>query len=172
VNWRRLALVIVVVAFVAVVVYYVRKSSSLPAGYQYEERATEEVAPAPSVTTEQVRAVGAKTAVGVVPRDVEADAEEERFIYSSKDVRNPMTPLLAKLDKSATGTGDTRRPARVAVTHRLEGIMWSVSKPLAIIDGNVMGVGEKLRDGSIVTEIGRNFVALKRGGKTFRLVLE
>jgi len=174
VNWRPLALVILVIGLVAIVAYYVKKGSSVPEGYQYEERVAGEDAAAPSGEMAQPGATGVETGPPVSPRDVEGllKEEEETFTYSSKNLRNPMTPLLAKQEAAVARTKDTRRASSASVAHQLIGIIWSATKPLAIIDGNVMGVGEKLRDGSSVAEIGRNFVALKRGGKTFRLVLE
>jgi len=80
--------------------------------------------------------------------------------------------LLTRLERGGTVTEPARGALKVAPAHKLGAIIWSPSNPLAIIDGNVMGVGETLRDGSMVTEIGRNFVALKRDGKKFRLALE
>jgi len=178
VNWRPIVLVVLIVGLIAVGVYYVRKGQSLPEGYQFEERATLEgettAAPGVSTTPAATQAVSTKTAPGPRP-DIQGMLKEEKaFTYSRKNIRNPMAPLLAKPEKVA-GVPQKKaapRDSSSLIAHRLMGIMWSPTKPLAIIDGNVMAVGEKLRDGSIVEEIGRDSVALKRGGKTFRLVLK
>lgn len=171
-NWRRIVFLGLGIVFVVAVVYFVKKGASLPEGYQFEERAVGE-AVSPGVTEQQGTA-GAKPVTVATPDDVEKSLEKEKtFTYSGKTLRNPMAPLLAKPDTGERGR--ERGPQRVGepgLAHRIEGIMWSSANPLAIINGNVVGVGEKLRDGSSVTEISRNFVALKRGGKTFRLVLE
>ena len=173
-NWRPVVLVLVVIALVAIIYYGIKKSSSLPEGYSFEAReqsAASATAP-PSVGTRQPAAPALKT-IAAKPVGVAEDSEEKPFIYSSKKVRNPMAPLLAKQEKTVTQRG-TGQPTKAAPTvrHRLEGIIWSDVRPYAIIDGNTVGVGEKLQDGSSVAEIGRDFVALKRGGKTSRLVLK
>jgi hypothetical protein len=174
VNWRPIVLVVVIVGLIAVGVYFVRKGASLPEGYQFEERATlEGETAAPGVPTAPV-APGVATTTAPGPRpDIQGMLKEEKpFKYSSKNIRNPMAPLLAKPEKVAVMPQATRRDSSSTIAHRLMGIMWSPAKPLAIIDGNVMAVGEKLRDGSVVAEIGRDSVALKRDGKMFRLVLK
>lgn len=170
-NWRPIVFVILIVALIGIGFYFVKRGSSLPAGYRFEERATlegETVAPTgPTVAT--------KTAPLARP-DIHGMLKEEgTFAYSSKDLRNPMAPLLAKPEQvGAIMPQDkgTQRDSSSFIAHRLMGIMWSPTKPLAIIDGNVMAVGEKLRDGSVVAEIGRDSVVLKRDDKTFRLVLK
>jgi len=172
VNWRPLVLVILVIGLVAVGVHYVKKGASLPEGYQYEERPAGEGEVIASGETVPSAAVGTKTSAAPRANLKGMLEEEETFTYSSKNLRNPMTPLLAQADKVPTQKTDTRRASSAFVAHHLTGIMWSPRNPLAIIDGNVMSVGEKLRDGSLVSEIGRDFVALKRDGRTFRLVLE
>jgi len=176
VNWRPIVLVVLIVGLIAVGVYYVRKGSSLPEGYHFEERATPggETAAPGAPTAPATSAVATRTAPGLRPDIKGLLKEEKAFIYSSKNIRNPMAPLLARPEKVAGVPRKKAAPrdSSSVIAHRLMGIMWSSTKPLAIIDGNVMAVGEKLRDGSVVAEIGRDSVALKRGGKTFRLVLK
>ncbi len=170
-NWRPIVLVVLVVGLIAVGLYYMRKGSSLPEGYRFEERAVPEGA---TVAPGAPPAVATMTAPQLRP-DIQRMLKEEKvFTYSGKNLRNPMTPLVAKPEKVAVlpVDRDISRESTAAVAHRLMGIMWSPTNPLAIIDGNVMTVGEKLRDGSVVAEIGRDSVALKRDGKTFRLVLK
>jgi hypothetical protein len=168
VNWRPVVVAVLVIALVAAVFYLVNRSSSLPEGYNYEESAGGATAPSggeaaePALKTVAVRLGGAKQ-----------DAEEEKpFVYSSNKLRNPMAPLLAKPDKTNAQRGTGQRQAAPAAKHKLGGIIWSDVHPYAIIDGNAIGVGEKLRDGSSVAEIGKDFVVLKRGGATSRLVLK
>jgi len=165
-NWRPIVLVILLIGAGAAIYFSFMRGPSMPAGYQYEERPEGALEPG---------APGAAQAQAAKVEQVEKDLEEEKtFVYKSAGLRNPMAPLLRK---PGAGTGaatqGTRRPT-VAVrrTHKIEGIMWSPTKPLAIIDGNVMGVGESLKDGSKVTEIGKRHVVLKRGTSTVRLVLE
>jgi hypothetical protein len=158
------------IGLVAIIVYSVNKK---PEGYNYEAREESAVATAPSGVTEQAPAPTLITVAGAIPGGVEKGSEEEKpFIYSSKKLRNPMAPLLAKPEKATDQRSTGQRRAAPAIKHRLGGIIWSDVHPYAIIDGNAMGVGEKLRDGSSVAEIGKDFVVLKRGGATSRLVLK
>ena len=168
-NWRPIVLVVLVIALAGVVVYTMGRK---PAGYDYEPR--DEAAggqAAPADVTGQPAAPALKTIDAAKPAGV--DNEEKPFVYTVSKLRNPMAPLL---DKPKTGAAPTtagaKRPVVSSVKHKLGGIIWSDTNPYAIIDGNTVGVGEKLRDGSSVAEIGRDFVALQRGGKTFRLVLK
>ena len=162
-NWRPVVIVIVLVALGGVGLYFLTKAPSLPEGYELEQGEVSEPAPGTPVGTEQARAAE----VVRVEKDLE---REEAFIYDSKKLRNPMTPFLTG---STTGIEERApRDAGAALDHKIDGIMWSSTNPLAIIDGNVMGVGDTLKDGSSVTEIGRNHVTLKRGAKRVRLILE
>ncbi len=84
-----------------------------------------------------------------------------------------MTPFVAKPSPSAKKQVTPRPGAgRPVGGHKINGIMWSSTNPLAIIDGNVMGVGESLKDGSSVAEIGKSYVVLKRGARETRLALQ
>lgn len=168
-NWRPVVLAVLVIGLVAVVFYSVKKSSSVPEGYNYEEGAAGAPAPSGSAVVEPVL----KTVAAVPGVAKKAPEEEKPFIYSSSKLRNPMAPLLAKPEKTIAAAGPgQRQQAAPSVKHKLGGIIWSDVHPYAIIDGNAMGVGEKLRDGSSVAEIGKDFVVLKRGGSTSRLVLK
>lgn len=172
-NWRPVVLALAAIGLVAVIYYGIKKSSSLPEGYSFEARqesAGGTTAP-PSVGTGQPAAPPLKT-IAAKPGGVGEDSEEKPFTYSSKKLRNPMAPLLAKPDKTVAPRGSGQPKPAPTVRHRLEGIIWSDVRPYAIIDGNAMGIGEKLRDGSSVAEIGKDFVVLKRGGATSRLVLK
>ena len=169
-NWRPILLIVLGIGLVAIIVYSVNKK---PEGYNYEARVDSTVATAPSGVTEQAPASTLRTVPGAVPGRVEKGLEEEKpFIYSSKKLRNPMAPLLAKPEKTVAQRGTAQPKAAPTVRYRLGGIIWSDVQPYAIIDGNAIGVGEKLRDGSSVAEIGKDFVVLKRGGATSRLVLK
>ncbi len=172
-NWRPVVLVLAAIALVGMIYYGIKKSSSLPEGYSFEAREQTAAGPTvPSVGTGQAAAPALKT-IGGKPAGVAEDSEEKPFIYSSKKVRNPMAPLLAKPEKTVAQMAPGQpKAAPTTVRHRLEGIIWSDVSPYAIIDGNAMGIGEKLRDGSSVAEIGKDFVVLKREGATSRLVLK
>jgi hypothetical protein len=173
VNWRPIILVVLVIALAGVIVYTMGRK---PAGYDYEPReeaAGGQTTPA-GVAGQPAAAPALKTIDAAKPAGVGKDSDEEKpFIYTVSKLRNPMAPLLAKPKKGAATTkAGAKRPVVSSVKHKLGGIIWSDTNPYAIIDGNAVGVGEKLRDGSLVAEIGRDFVALKSGGKTFRLVLK
>lgn len=165
-NWRPIVLVILLIGVGAAIYFSFMRGPSMPADYQYEERPEGALEPG---------APGAAQAQAAKVEQVQKDLEEEKpFVYSRAGLRNPMAPLLRK---PGAGTGAATQGARrpsgtVRRTHRLEGIMWSAAKPLAIIDGNVMGVGKSLKDGSKVTEIGKSHVVLKRGTSTVKLVLK
>lgn len=165
-NWRPVVLVILVVGVGVAIYFSLQKGPSLPEGYQFEER------------PEIVAGPGAAGASGQAPaaqvEQVEKDLEQEKvFVYSSARLRNPMTPFVAKPSPSARQQVTPRPGAgRLVGGHKIDGIMWSSTNPLAIIDGNVMGVGESLKDGSSVAEIGKSYVVLKRGARETRLALQ
>jgi len=153
-------------------VLYVKKSASVPSGYKFEQREVTEPVSTPSAERVERAAVAPASkpvrlakATGVPEVELE---EEKVFIYDSTDLRNPMAPLLAKVDKDAPPGVTTG----VALTHVLDGIIWSPTNPLAIIDRNVVGVGDTLQDGSVMTEVGGDYVVVEYGGKKFRLTLE
>jgi hypothetical protein len=159
-NWRPIVLGVVLVGL-AGAIYYAMKGGAppLPEGYQSGEHAATEAQPgAPEAKVEQVE---------------QSLEQEKSFIYNRAKLRNPMTPFV---EKPSQAPGATRpaapRGAGRLVTHTIDGIMWSPVNPLAIIGGKVIGVGESLKDGSKVTEIGRSYVVLKRGARTVRLVLK
>jgi hypothetical protein len=166
-NWRPIVLVILLIGVGAAIYFSFMRGPSMPPGYQYEER--------PEGALEPGSPGAAAQAPAAKVEQVEKNLEREKvFVYSRAGLRNPMAPYVRKPEPgTGAATQGTGRPGvRVQRTPKLEGIMWSSTRPLAIIDGNVMGVGESLKDGSKVTEIGKRHVVLKRGTSTVKLVLE
>ena len=59
----------------------------------------------------------------------------------------------------------------LALNDSIEGIVWNDKDPLALVNNQVVGIGEELEDGAVVTEITRDTVRFKRNGKRYYLVL-
>lgn len=78
--------------------------------------------------------------------------------YTSKDLRDPFSESV----------GDASAPGPSAAPLSLDGIIWSPKKPLALINGKLVGVGAMI-NGSEVVEIGRENVRISTNGQSFLL---
>jgi hypothetical protein len=110
-----------------------------------------------------------------------AGLEEASIDFSSKRFKNPMTPIVKE--------GDSERPqswgpaqvtevpdllpgvAQLSQDDTIEGIVWNDAEPLALVNDQVVGVGEELEDGAVVTSITQDTVKFSRNGKRYYLVL-
>lgn len=90
----------------------------------------------------------------------------------------PKADTIDKLKARADSLDWTKDPfvyrpaaAGTVVTLRLEGIVWDEVSPKAIISNNIVGVGDKIGESTIV-EIRKEAVVLNDGEKIFELKLE
>jgi type II secretory pathway component PulC len=109
-----------------------------------------------------------------------ATVKESDIAFQKSGFKNPMTPAEGESEKpqSWVPTPVGRTPVVVdpeveilAKDDSIEGIVWNEKDPLALINNQVVGIGEELEDGAVVTEITRDMVRFSRNGKRYYLVL-
>jgi hypothetical protein len=109
--------------------------------------------------------------------DLIAEVSESDLAYRSPAFRNPMLPLIPD-PKAIQFMADLRPSDRdgsgpidaVAMGYSIQGIIWNKVEPLALINNQVVGVGEALDDGAIVTEITPDTAKFIKKGKNYFLV--
>ncbi len=80
-----------------------------------------------------------------VGRAEELDIDAQRLAYRGRDFRNPFRALLpAKIDKIQSG--EAVAPPPLVIT----GVVWNVRKPSAIVDGQLVGLGDVINEAEIV----------------------
>ena len=104
-----------------------------------------------------------------------ASVSEKDLAYRDPAFRDPMSPLIPdpkalkladiRTDDSGIGPIDA-----VAMGYSIQGIIWNKVAPLALINNQVVGVGEALDDGSRVTEITADTAKFTKKGKNYFLV--
>lgn len=106
-----------------------------------------------------------------------AKMTESDITFDGRKFRNPMTPLVEepepkrpKVSGPATKVVAPKTEA-LAMGYSLEGIVWGGSDPLALVNNQVVSVGESLDDGAVITEITRDTVRFIRNGNKYYLVL-
>ncbi len=78
-------------------------------------------------------------------RAEELDVDTTRLAYRGRDFRNPFRALLpAKVDK--TQSMAVVDPPPLVIT----GMVWNARKPSAIVDGQLVGVGDVVNEAEIV----------------------
>jgi hypothetical protein len=102
-----------------------------------------------------------------------ASLEETDIPFEAKTFRNPMKPLVSEADKKS-GTKKPWEPkeeiiATSAVGYTIEGIVWDDAQPLALINNQVVGVGDQLDDGSRILEITKQRVRFTKKGREYFL---
>ena len=103
-----------------------------------------------------------------------AGLSESDIDFSTRDFKNPMSALIHENDSSPSGpaTKVAVSPTdAMAAGYSLEGIVWNNNNPLALVNNQVVGSGEKLEDGAVVTEITRDTVRFNKNGNRYYLVL-
>jgi hypothetical protein len=109
-----------------------------------------------------------------------AELEETDINFAGRRFKNPMTPIAKEGE-------DTQPQVWVPVSNdkpkglpgieelstddTLEGIVWNIKDPLALLNDQVVGVGEELDDGAVVTAITQDTVKFSRNGNRYYLVL-
>lgn len=102
-------------------------------------------------------------------RAVSFKPEEEKFLYASHDKRDPFVPLV---DKKGRPVAVLEGGIQFKISDlSLEGIIWDETKPLAIINDQVVGCGDKV-SGVTVVKIERDKVILNYQNESFDLKME
>ncbi len=109
-----------------------------------------------------------------------ATVKESDIAFHESGFKNPMTPAEAESREpqnwAPTPVVETPVVAEpgveiLATDDSIEGIVWNEKDPLALVNNQVVSVGEELEDGAVVTEITRDTVRFSRNGKRYYLVL-
>jgi hypothetical protein len=115
------------------------------------------------------------------PKDVrQAQTDYDRLIasvseldlaYRSETFRNPMAPLVPDPATQAMAEAETVSPDAISRGYSIKGIIWNDAQPLALINDQVVGIGERLDDGALITEINPSSVKFTKRGNRYVLVL-
>jgi len=103
---------------------------------------------------------------------------ESDIDYAGGGFRNPMTPLISAEDRDKNKTSGSASKVAVGPTdalsmgYTIEGIVWNEVDPLALVNEQVVTVGESLTDGALITDITRDTVRFKKNGKNYFLVFK
>ncbi len=106
-----------------------------------------------------------------------AKIKESDITFKSRKLKNPMAPLVEKLkrDQSRAAGPATKVVAPLtdarSMGYSIEGIVWNDFNPLALVNNQVVGIGEKLDDGALITTITQDTVRFTRNGMRYYLVL-
>ena len=85
--------------------------------------------------------------------------------YNGKALRDPFTdPTIVNVPKT-----DPDQMQNDYKSLHLQGILYSLENPRAIVNGNILGVGDKAIGESTVAAINKDNVVLSANGKTFIL---
>ena len=107
-----------------------------------------------------------------------ATVRETDLDYGSRGFRNPMTPLISGDEREKTKTAGPAAKVAVGPTdalslgYAIEGIVWNEVDPLALINEQVVSIGESLSDGSLITEITQDTVRFNKSGRDYFLVFK
>ncbi len=138
------------------------------------------VAPEPKAASSAMRTSSAKA--GQEPLSANdytslvAKMTESDITFKNRGFKNPMTPLIDESQPESRPSGPATKVVApkteaLAMGYTLGGIVWSGIDSLALVNDQVVGVGEKLEDGAIVTQITRDTVRFIRDGNKYYLVL-
>lgn len=122
--------------------------------------------PAVATVAEQRKDVPAKGAY----EEMLAGVREQDLAFRSVTFKNPMTPLIAE-PKLAIAKSEDAAAADVTRGYSIKGIIWNEERPLALVNDQVVGVGERLDDGALITEINPTSVKFTKRGNRYVLVL-
>ncbi|RJP64270.1 MAG: hypothetical protein C4532_19430 [Candidatus Abyssobacteria bacterium SURF_17] len=170
-----LAIVLGIVA-VGVVVY--RFGGVIPSG----TNAVGAVADASAVSAARSLQSSASLA-GIPAESATSDYEGLIATITEKDVafrrnnfRDPMTALVTDAkDEEGKFGGPAANVAlgptdALSMGYTIEGIVWNEVEPMAIVNNQVVGVGEQLDDGAFIAEITNDTVTFMKDGNSYYLI--
>ncbi len=163
-----LAIVLIVIA-IGVVAYQLLGSGVSGTRAAAKVVAPKTVSPAPSASTPVQKGNASALGSGEYEKLI-AQVSERQLAYRSPDFKNPMKPLVPDESLEATRTEDVSNED-ITKGYTIKGIIWNEANPLALINGQVVGVGERLEDGALITEINPTSVKFTKRGNRYVLVL-
>lgn len=98
--------------------------------------------------------------------DEEGSGGTEALEYRGRAYRNPFHGLLQPQPDAAAATAVPVAPPAMAIT----GIVWGSQKPMAIINGRLVGIGDVVGDAEIVA-VERGAVRVRVQGQEFVLTV-
>ena len=93
-------------------------------------------------------------------------------IYGVGSIRDPFEPLLPKEKKQEEKVeyGESKEIEILPPNIVIEGVLWGTSKPMAIVDGSVYKIGERIKDTEDkILKIEKSSVFVLHGGKVYKM---
>jgi hypothetical protein len=174
---KKTIVAIVLIAAALLVVVWQIKSSFTPKRPAARPRA----AKSQPAVVDQTKARASRTAAAneelsrkvVEYNNLVAALKKTDIDFEEKKFRNPMAPLIDESDKKATGQKSWEpREDIIATTmagYTIEGIVWDEANPLALVNDQVVGVGDRLDDGSKIVQITKRKVRFTKNGREYFL---
>ena len=166
------------IAAVIVVLYQVM--GAFPSATSAVTSAVAAPTPSPIVSTPQTSPASVQAGPATSPAseygDLIATIKEQDLVFDSKWFRNPMTPLVSKSKSDrpkayGPATNVALGPTNaLSMGYTIEGIVWNEAEPMALINDQVVSVGERLENGAVITEITPDTVKFTRNGTNYFLV--
>jgi hypothetical protein len=173
-----IAIVLVLLAIGVVAYQFLRTAGPMTAALS-PETASDKAPQASGAQQQKSGGQAAEAAEEVTPYgSYIATIRETDIAFNDPKLRNPMTPLvkdpkeaaaLSKLGDEEIVGGEINA---LSVGYSIEGIVWNQTRPLALVNNQVVTVGEKLDDGSLITEITPDKVKFTKDGKNYFLVFK
>jgi hypothetical protein len=183
---KTIIAIVLIVAALGVVLYQMR-GVFMPSRPQTTDTATtaQPKPPTPGIASPTQSAAGTSNVKSVKSlmagnySGLVASLKETDIDFSGKKFKNPMTPIVEDGENAPPQNWAPRveKPSRMpgfeelAVDDTLGGIVWNEKEPLALVNDQVVGVGEELEDGAVVTAITQDTVKFSRNGNRYYLVL-
>ena len=181
-NIDKKTIVAIVLVVLAVVVVVTRlKSGFAPSKPKAKNRVSKAAPKADLSTAKASRAAAMAEEASQRAKGYSSYIEtlqESDLDFEAKRFRNPMTPLVSESDGKKSGrTGGAlslKTPVvgvtdALALGYTIEGIVWDEADPLALINNQVVGVGDRIDDETLIVEITPQKVRFTRKGREYFL---
>ena len=182
---KTIMAIVLIVAALGLVLYQMRGVFMPSRSKTAATATTPKSKPAAPVTQPAAGASNARSVKSLMADDYSgyiASLNETDIDFSGRKFKNPMTPIVEDGENGRPQNWVPRpdhveKPKRtpgfeeLAEDDTLEGIVWNEKDPLALVNDQVVGVGEELEDGAVVTAITQDTVKFSRNGNRYYLVL-
>ena len=103
--------------------------------------------------------------------EAKEESSQNALNYNASDFRDPFKSYIpSEKEKVGLTVGNIEVIEKEVVLPQFEvqGVVWGTSLPMAIIDGQILSIGDKIREAKIV-EITRDYIALIYEDKRFSI---
>jgi hypothetical protein len=144
-------------------------SSARPASTAIAAPTPAPALPAPAVVRPAAQQEQKPAPLQTVYEELLAKVSEKDLAYRNPSFKNPMAPLVSGAKKESAAQAEDGSNESVSKGYSIKGIIWNDKQPLALINDQVVGVGERLDDGALITDITSNSVKFTKRGNRFVL---